>query len=129
MSGKPGNRLLVRMHIAHHHLLTPLAFQMLTNFSNTMDPSPHNTYATDSSCSAKSISFSPLMICTACVRGGPPNGMHKTNIRNIERHIVDVARIRYAENTYVKRPLRCSIHLSCGKWPRSSTSNNLKKFN
>lgn len=31
--------------------------------------------------------------------------------------------------TYVSRPLRCSIHLSCGKCPTSSISNNLKKFN
>lgn len=53
--------------------LTPLAFQMLTNFSNTIVPSPHSTYATDSICSAKSISFSLLpkwmqidSICAEC---------------------------------------------------------------
>lgn len=38
----------------------PLACHICWNFSNVITPSPHNTYATDSSCSAKSICFSKL---------------------------------------------------------------------
>lgn len=96
--------------------LTPLAFQMLTNFSNTIVPSPHNTYATDSICSAKSISFSSLSSNWMRIR------IQFTQNGNLFGEI-------NLQWTYVRRPLRCSIHLSCGNCPTSSISNNLKKFN
>lgn len=42
-------------------LLTPFACQIWPNLSNETVSSPHSTYATDSSCSAKSISLASLV--------------------------------------------------------------------
>lgn len=55
-------------------------------------------------------------------------GEKKNEKPNIKGSTHEPSRTVWYAHTYVKRPLRCSIHLSCGKCPQSSTSNNLKKF-